>query len=103
MNINIPRWTFTSMAKFWSVKAATVGVNYFVEGVDEDEAGDFQNDSILFRMDGPIAFQGSAATNDEWYRVEMQILFTKIVSLTNDNAYEIYEWAGAPTGPRRRE
>jgi hypothetical protein len=82
------------MAEYWRVKAVALGVNYFVEGVDEDEAGDFQSDSILYRMDGPILFQGSAATDDEWYRVEMQLLCTKLVTLTNDNAYEIYEWAG---------
>jgi hypothetical protein len=96
MNVNLPRWTFSSMAKHWSTVAGTIGVNYFVEGVDEEEAGDFQADSILFRMDGPIAYQGSSI--DEWYKVEMQLLLTDVVALTNDSAYEIYEWAGIIQG-----
>ena len=101
MNVNLPRWTFSSMAQYWSAVATTIGVNYFVEGVDEDTAADFQADSILFRMDGPIAFQGTSI--DEWYRVEMQLLLTDIIALTKDEAYSIYTWAGIIQGKMLNE
>jgi len=73
-----------------------ISLRFFIEGLDEAEALDFQVDSGLFRMDGPIAYQGSSGL--EWYKVEMQILLTDIVATTNDNAYDIYTWAGVFQG-----
>lgn len=96
MNTNLPRWMFSSMSKHFSDVAATIPLNYYVEGVDEPESGDFQNDSVLFKMDGPIAHQGSGDV--EWYTVEFMILLTDIIQLTNDNAYDIYAWAGVFQG-----
>ncbi len=96
MNVNLPRWCFSSMAEHFRVVAATVPIDYFVEGVDEETALDFQRDSSLFRMDGPIAFQGSSGV--EWYRLEIQILLTDLVATTNDNAYDVYSWAGVFQG-----
>lgn len=95
MSPHLPRWMFSSMAEHFRA-LAPAGVRYHVEGVDEDEALDFQNDSMLFRMDGPMAYQSSGS--EEWYRVEIQILLTDLVALTGDNAYEIYEWAGIVQG-----
>jgi len=96
MNVNLPRWIFSSMCDHFQDVADTIPLRFFIEGVDEAEALDFQSDSGLFRMDGPIAFQGSAS--DEWYKVEMQVLLTDIVATTNDNAYDIYAWAGVFQG-----
>lgn len=93
MNSNLPRWIFSSMAKHFSTVASPLSLNYHVQGVDEPQPGDFQADSSLFRMDGPIAYQ--SAGGEEWYKVEIMILLTDIVQLTNDNAYDIYTWAGA--------
>lgn len=93
MNSNLPRWIFSSMAKHFSGVATPLSLNYHVQGVDEPEPGDFQADSSLFRMDGPIAYQ--SAGGEEWYKVEIMILLTDIVQTTNDNAYDIYTWAGA--------
>lgn len=94
MNSNLPRWMFSSMAKHFDTVAGTItGLNYHVQGVDEPEPGDFQADSALFRMDGPLAFQ--SAGSEEWFKVEIMVLLTDIVRTTNDNAYDIYEWAGA--------
>lgn len=98
MNVNLPRWIFSSMAEHFRTVASGISLPYFVEGVDEEEALDFQRDSSLFRMDGPFAFQASGATLDEWYKVEIQILLTDLVALTNDNAYDIYAWAGVFQG-----
>lgn len=95
MNVNLPRWVFSSMSEHFRT-IAPAGVRYFVEGIDEEEAADFQGDSMLFRMDGPIAFQSSGG--EEWYKVEIQVLLTDIIALTNDNAYEIYSWAGVVQG-----
>lgn len=92
MNVNLPRWMFSSMRKHFSGVAATIPLNYYVEGVDEPESKDFQNDSCLFKLDGPIAHQGSNEV--EWYTVDIMILLTDIIQLTNDNAYSIYQWAG---------
>jgi len=96
MNQNLPRWMYASMAKHFGTVAGTItpSIKYFVQGVDEAEIGDFQSDSALFRMDGPVAHQGSAGAGDEWYSVEIMILLTDIVQTTGDNAYSIYEWAG---------
>ncbi len=95
MNVNLPRWTHASMAKFFSDLVATMPApapRYHVEGVDEEEALDFQRDSILFRMVGPYAYQGSSG--HEWYKVEIQILCTDIVATTQDNAWTVFQWAG---------
>jgi len=97
MNTNLPRWMFSSMAKHFSDVAATIPeLTYYVEGIDEPESENFQNDSVLFKMDGPIAHQGSGDV--EWYTVEIMILLTDIIQLTNDNAYDIYTWAGVFQG-----
>jgi hypothetical protein len=96
MNVNLPRWVFSSMAEHFRTVASGISLPYYVEGVDEEEALDFQRDSSLFRLDGPIAFQGSSGV--EWYKVEMQILMTDLVATTNDNAYDVYTWAGAFQG-----
>ena len=93
MDSNLPRWIFSSMAKHFSTVADGLLLNYHVTGVDEPEPGDFQADSAVFRMDGPVAYQ--SAGGQEWYKVEIMILLTDIVQLTNDNAYDIYRWAGA--------
>lgn len=95
MNLNLPRWIFSSMAEHFRTLAPS-GVEYYVEGVDEEEALNFQNNSMLFRMDGPIAFQSTSG--EEWYKIEIQILLTDIVATTNDNAYDIYTWAGIVQG-----
>lgn len=92
MDPNLPRWMHSSMAVYFAAVAQSLGVRYYVEGVDEDEALDFQSDSILFRMVGPYAYQGS---NLDWYKVEIQILCTDIVQTTKDRAYDVYQWAGA--------
>lgn len=96
MNVNLPRWVFSSMSEHFRTVSAGIPLQYFVEGVDEEQALDFQQDSALFRMDGPIAHQGSSG--NEWYRVEFQILLTDLVATTNDNAYDIYSWAGVFQG-----
>jgi len=95
MNVNLPRWMFSSMVEHFRT-VTPAGVAYFVEGVDEEEASNFQNDSMLFRMDGPFAYQSSGG--EEWYKVEIQILLTDLVALTGDNAYDIYAWAGIVQG-----
>lgn len=96
MNSRLPKWMYASMSKHFSdlTSASIPDVRFFVQGVDEPEFGDFQNDSALFRMDGPVAYQGSASAGDEWFRVELMILLTDIVQTTKDNAYSIYDWAG---------
>ncbi|MHC4371443.1 MAG: hypothetical protein ACYSW8_27835 [Planctomycetota bacterium] len=96
MNVNLPRWVFSSLAEHFRVLAATVPIRFFVEGVDEEEALDFQQDSMLFRMDGPIAYQSSGG--EEWYKIEIQVLLTDLVATTLDNAYDIYSWAGIVQG-----
>ncbi len=95
MNVNLPRWMFSSMAEYFNT-LAPAGVEYFVEGVDEEGALNFQTDSMLFRMDGPIAFQSSGG--EEWYKVEIQILLTDLVATTGDNAYDVYTWGGIIQG-----
>ena len=92
----MPRWMFASVTKHFSDVAATMPeLKYYVEGIDEPEIADFQSDSMLFKMDGPIAHQGSGI---EWYNVEIMVLLTDIIELTNDNAYDIYRWAGIVQG-----
>lgn len=95
MDTNLPRWSHASMAKFFSDLVATLPSDgrprYHVEGVDEDEALDFQHDSILFRMVGPYAYGGS---NTEWFKFEIQVLCTDIVQTTKDRAWTVFQWAG---------
>jgi hypothetical protein len=87
MNVHLPRWIRASLTKYFADVVATIsGVKYFVEGVNEEEAEDFQGDSVLFRMVGPYIHQGSST---DWYDVEIQILCTDIIQTTKDNAYDI--------------
>ena len=87
---------FSSVAKHFSDLAATMPeLTYYVEGIDEPEIGVFQSDSMLFKLDGPIAHQGSGI---EWYTVEIMVLLTDIIQLTSDNAYDIYRQAGIIQG-----
>ncbi len=92
MNSNLPRWIFSSMVKHFSTVAATIPLNYYVEGVDEPESSDFQNDSVLFKMNGPVIHSGSK--DFEWYSLEIMVFLTDIIQLTNDNAFSIQEWTG---------
>lgn len=94
MNPNLPRWLFSSLAKEFKTVADSLNLPYHVEGVDEDEFFKFSNDSVLFRMTGPVAFTGTAAEDDEWYSVELQILLTDLMNLKTDNAYDVLDWAG---------
>jgi len=91
MNANLPRWLMSSLAKHFKTVADTIPLNYYVEGIDDVEITDFQTDSALFKMDGPVVHQGSAI--DEWYDIELIILLTDIVQ-SGENPYEIYRWAG---------
>lgn len=92
MNPNLPRWCFASLAKHFAGVADSINLNYHVQGVDEAEIGDFQDDSALFIMDGPIARTGSK--DYEWYTLDLCIVLTDIVKTTGDRAYAIYEWGG---------
>jgi hypothetical protein len=85
------------MAKHFSTVAATQsGLRYHVHGIDEPEAGDYQNDTAVFRITGPTVHQGSGTY--EWYGIEMMILLTDIPELTGESAYEIDGWAGVFQG-----
>jgi len=80
---------------FRKVAATQSGLRYVVHGADEAEAADFQSDTGVFRLTGPVAHQGSST--DEWYGVEIMILLTDIVN-SGDNPYTIWNWAGAFQG-----
>ncbi len=79
MNVNLPRWMFSSMVEHFRT-VTPAGVAYFVEGVDEEEAANFQVDSMLFRMDGPFAYQSSGG--EEWYKVEARYKNTMLAPKT---------------------
>lgn len=92
MNANIPKWITASIASHFKGVTDGLTIRYFVEGVDEPESDDFQEDSALLRVNGPVVVEGS--NNEEWYFVEIQILLTDIMQLTEDNAYDILTHAG---------
>lgn len=92
MNPNLPRWMFSSLANHFAELTEDIdGLKYHVQGVDEPKTENFQNDSALFMMDGPIANEGSNGV--EWYVVDLCILLTDIVQ-SRDIAYDIHSWAG---------
>lgn len=94
MSPDLPRWIMASLATFCKDIADDLNVQFFIEGVDEAQAEDFQNDSILFRMTGPSTRQGSGGF--EWHLIEMHVLLTDIIQGASlDNAYDILRWAGA--------
>ena len=97
MNVNLPRWMFTSMSEHFRTVAATqTGLNYHAHGIEAPESADYQSDTSTFRMSGPTAHQGSSV--DEWYDVEIMILLNDIIDYDGENAYKIYDWAGAFQG-----
>lgn len=93
MDANLPRWIFASLSDHFQTLSDNIELRFFVEGSDEDEIKDFQQDSALFRMDGPIVHEGSSG--EEWYSIEIQILLTDLVVSTTESAYKIYKNAGS--------
>lgn len=91
MDQHIPRWTFASLADYFKLQADGVPLNFFAEGLDEDEPSDFRNDSVLFRLNGPSPRKGSGI---KIWKLEVQILLTDLVTSTGESPYDIYTWAG---------
>lgn len=92
MDPNLPRHLMSSLSELFSGTAGTLGINFFVEGIDEDERDDFTRNGASFRMNGPFIYEGSGYS---YAQIEIQILLTSLTKTTAQNPYSIYDWAGA--------
>lgn len=93
MDPNLPKYLVSSLAEYFKAEVDNLGVTFFVETIDEARPEHFQTDSVVFKMNGPILYEGSK--DYEWYRIEIHLLVTDIKRHHKENPYAIYEWVGA--------
>lgn len=73
----LPRWVTASIAqRLKPVAETTLGLQFFVEGVDREEMNWFRKDSAVLRVTGPTPVFGSATTR---YRFEAMVMLTDLV------------------------
>ena len=89
---NLPRYLMSSLSVRFAAVATTLGINFYVEEVDEDERDDHKQNKAEFRMNGPYTYEGSGVT---YHKIELQVLLTRFNRETGHNAYDIFDWAGA--------
>lgn len=87
----LPKYLIQSLAEYFRPIVSSLGIEFFVDTIDEEQDDIFQKDSCVLRMDGPILQEGSKDV--EWYKIEIQLLLTDIRQ-SKENAFNIYEWAG---------
>jgi len=79
MSINplIGRWVTASVSEHVRPTAVdTLGLSYFVEGVDVEQPAWFQQDSLVLRVTGPQVRPGSGVTR---YKFEVMTMLTDLL------------------------
>ena len=77
MNVNIPRWVTASLAQHLKSTMTTLGLTYFVEGVDVESPDWFQTDSAVLRVTGPGYRPGAGRDR---YKFEVMVMVTDLLS-----------------------
>jgi len=92
MNEHLARWTLASVAKYFYTVSSGLGLQYFVEGVDERNATDMEQEHAELRVNGPFV----AEVSNNCYRVyiDINILLTDYMRMSSENAYQIDIWGG---------
>lgn len=92
MNENLARWIFASIADYFSGIATSLSLPLLVEGVDERESETMQESHAELRVSGPFLKELS---HNYWkIQVDINILLTDLMSMSQENAYDIVQWGG---------
>lgn len=90
---NIARWIFSSIAVYFDAIASPLNIPLLVEGVDERETDIMESDHAELRINGPFIKELS---RDYWrIYVDINILLTDHMAMTQEDAYEIIQRCGA--------
>jgi hypothetical protein len=92
MNENLARWVFASVANYFSTVVTGIDLPLLVEGVDEREPEEMQEDHAELRVNGPFVRELSKNYWRIW--VDINILLTNMMSMSQKNAYNIAQWGG---------
>lgn len=78
VNAKLPRYVTASVAQHLKATVEnTLGLTFFVEGVDVESPKWFQTDSAVLRIVGPWYFPGSGKDR---YRFEVMVMVTDLLS-----------------------
>lgn len=78
INAKLPRYVAASVAQHLKATIEdTLGLTYFVEGVDVESPDWFQTDSAVLRVIGPRYYPGSGFDR---YKFEVMVLITDLLS-----------------------
>jgi len=89
---NMGRWAAASVAQHLKTPiATTLGLTYFVEGVDRESPAWFQTDSAVLRVTGPKMKFGSGTTR---YQFEVMVMLTDLVD-DSENGFLNHDRLGA--------
>ncbi|KPK52074.1 MAG: hypothetical protein AMS22_09865 [Thiotrichales bacterium SG8_50] len=93
MNENLARWTAASINVYFKTVADTIGLTYFVEGVDERDSGTMLAEHAELRLSGPFIREVS---NGYWrIHVDVNVMLTDQMKMSTEGAYDIHDWGGA--------
>ncbi len=92
MDENLARWVFSSIAVYFSNIATGLSVPFLVEGIDERETDIMESDHAELRVNGPFIKELS---HNYWQIfVDINILLTDHMAMTQEDAYEIIQRCG---------
>jgi hypothetical protein len=92
MDKNLARWIFQSIAVHFESTASGLSLPFYVEGVDEIDDDVMRADHVELRVTGPQVKEVS----NGYFTVDVMInfLFTKLMSATSADGYDIIQWTG---------
>jgi hypothetical protein len=90
--INLARWTFSSIAAYFEPVSAGLLLPYYVEGVDERFEDIVRVSRTELRITGP--FIRERGPRDYRVDVTVNILLTQQMAIAGAGGYSIVDWAG---------
>ena len=92
MDVNLARWTMSSIAVYFKTVADNLSITYFVEGVDERESDTMRVEHVELRVNGPYVRELS---RNYWrVHIDVNILLIDYMTMSTENAYDINQWGG---------
>lgn len=92
MDVNLARWTMSSIAVYFKTVADTLSLTFFVEGIDERDPNTMRVEHAELRVNGPLVCEVSKG----YWRVhiDINILLTDYMDMSTESAYDINQWGG---------
>jgi len=92
LNPNWPRWIAASISVYFKTVLDAVNLPMLVDGIDEREPEKMHYNHAELRVNGPFITEPSH--NYYILNVDINVLFTELMSDSKDNAYDIATWCG---------